>query len=75
MNTSNPNLSRSSEQGLFTLLLVGLAAMLLRALSIADNHLEPLPIIPVVNDTLLAADTVLIQPDSVIPDTRYFIQP
>jgi hypothetical protein len=75
MNTSTPNVSRSAEQGLFTLLLVGLAAMLLRALSIADNQPEPLPTIPVVNDTIQAVDTVLIQPEPVNPDTSYFIQP
>jgi hypothetical protein len=75
MNTTTPNVSRSAEQGLFTLLLVGLAAMLLRALAIADNLPEPEPTIPVITDTVQVVDTAVIQPDAINPDTSYFIQP
>jgi hypothetical protein len=75
MNKTTPNVSRSAEQGLFTLLLVGLAAMLLRALAIADNLPEPEPTIPVVTDTVQVVDTAVIQPDAINTDTSYFIQP
>jgi hypothetical protein len=75
MNTSTPHVSRSAEQGLFTLLLVGLAAMLLRALAIADNLPDPVPTLPVATDTVQVVDTAVIQPETINPDTSYFIQP
>lgn len=58
MSTITPT-SRSSEQGLFTLFLIGLAAMLLRALSIAHSTPDPVPPVPVVIDSAGKQDTVL----------------